>query len=134
MVSLAEIISIGENNATRLGHVGIKTPQSLILSGASSKGRKEIANKTGFSGAMILMWVKQAELFRLSDFNEQNANLLQLAGVVEARELAEQKPETLYRTLLRVKRETNTFYPIPTLFQLTRWIKQSKQMLRLITY
>jgi hypothetical protein len=134
MASLAKIISIGEKNATTLDSLGIRTPQSLILSGASSKGRKEIANKTGFSGAMILMWVKQAELFMLSDFGEQDANLLQLAGVLEPKDLAQQKAETLHRTLLRIKRETNTFYPIPTLYQLTGWIKQSKQMLRLVTY
>lgn len=134
MASLAKIISIGESNATRLGCLGIETPQSLILSGASSKGRKEIANKTGFSGALILMWVKQAELFRLYDFGEQDANLLQLAGVTEAKDLAQQNPEMLYRKLFQVKRETNTFYQIPTISQLTGWIKQSKQMLRLITY
>lgn len=134
MTSLAKLISIGENNADRLGRLGIDTPVALILSGASSKGRKEIADKTGLKGATILMWVRQAELFRLMGFGEQDANLLQLAGVIDASDLAHQQPALFYQTLLQVKQKTNTFYQIPTLSQLTKWINQSKRMLRLITY
>lgn len=134
MTSLAKLISIGEGNADRLGRLGIDTPSALILSGASSKGRKEIADKTGLKGATILMWVRQAELFRLLGFSEQDANLLQLAGVIDASDLSHQQPASFYQTLLQVKQKTNTFYQIPTLSQLTKWIDQSKQMLRLITY
>ena len=61
------IEGIGPRYAEALKGAGISNIEQLLLAGASSKGRKELARKTGLSGKLILRWVNMCDLFRVDN-------------------------------------------------------------------
>ena len=61
--------------------------QDLLEKGATPKGRKEIAEKSGISDALILKWANRADLFRVKGIGEEYSDLLEAAGVDTVPEL-----------------------------------------------
>ncbi len=81
MAKLTKVEGIGKVYAQKLQEVGINTTQALLKKGASPQGRKEIAEKTGISGTLILEWVNHVDLFRIKGVGEEYSDLLEAAGV-----------------------------------------------------
>ena len=81
MANLLRVEGIGEVYAQKLSDAGIKTTNALLKQGATSKGRKEIAENTGISETLILEWVNHVDLFRIKGVFEEYAYLLEEAGV-----------------------------------------------------
>jgi predicted flap endonuclease-1-like 5' DNA nuclease len=134
MAKLTEIEGVGEVYAQKLKEVGIETTQALLEKGASPKGRKEIAEKTGISGTLILRWVNHVDLFRIKGVGEEYADLLEAAGVDTVPELAQRNPENLYQKLATVNQEKKLVRQLPTQTQVSDWIEQAKQLPRVIAY
>jgi hypothetical protein len=65
MTNLLEIEGVGEAYRQKLAAAGIKTTEALLDKGASPKGRKEIADKSGIGEGLILQWVNHIDLFRI---------------------------------------------------------------------
>ena len=65
MTRLTEVEGIGEVYAQKLSEAGIMTTEALLEKGATPQGRKEIAESSGISGALILTWVNHVDLFRV---------------------------------------------------------------------
>jgi predicted flap endonuclease-1-like 5' DNA nuclease len=134
MAKLMKVEGIGEVYAQKLQQVGIATTQALLETGASPQGRKEVAEKTGISGKLILEWVNHVDLFRVKGVGEEYADLLEEAGVDTVPELAQRNPEHLYQKLVAVNREKRLVRRLPTQTQVSDWIEQAKQLPRVITY
>ena len=64
-MNIVEIEGVGKAYATKLGKAGIRTVEALLTQGATAKGRKEIAEKSGIDSSVILEWVNHADLFRI---------------------------------------------------------------------
>jgi len=75
MASIDAIEGIGVKNATTLRKVRIRTTEALLKAGATRKGRKDLAEATGFSEHMILEWVNRADLFRVKGVGEEYSDL-----------------------------------------------------------
>jgi len=134
MAKIMAIEGIGEVYAQRLQEAGIRTTQALLEKGASPQGRKEIAEKTGITGTLILEWVNHADLFRIKGVGEEYSDLLEAAGVDTVPELAQRNPEHLYQKLVEVNQEKKLVRRLPTQAQVSDWIEQSKQLPRVVTY
>ena len=134
MAKIMAIEGIGEVYAQRLQEAGIRTTQALLEKGASPQGRKEIAEKTGITGTLILEWVNHADLFRINGVGEEYSDLLEAAGVDTVPELAQRNPEHLYQKLVEVNQEKKLVRRLPTQAQVSDWIEQSKQLPRVVTY
>jgi len=80
MKKIIDIEGVGEVYAQKLQDAGIKTVEQLLEHGATPKGRDQIAEKTGISGALILRWVNHADLIRIVGLAEQYAELLEASG------------------------------------------------------
>jgi hypothetical protein len=80
MTRVVEIEGVGAASAQKLDAVGIKTFEALLDKGATVKGRKEIAEKSGISEKLILEWVNRADLSRVSGVGGQYSDLLEAAG------------------------------------------------------
>jgi len=63
--SIAAIEGIGPANGAKLRAVGCVSPTKLLSAGATHKGRREIAQKSGLSQSVILRCVNMAHLFRV---------------------------------------------------------------------
>jgi len=104
---IAEIEGIGEAYAAKLIMAGVETSEELLKAGATPKGRKELAEKTGISPKLIMTWVNHADLFRVKGVGPQFAELLEASGVDTVKELAARNPENLAERV----REVNDVQP-----------------------
>lgn len=134
MTKLTQVEGIGEVYAQKLQDAGVATTEALLKQGASPKGRKEIAEKTGISGKLILEWVNHADLFRIKGIGEEYADLLEAAGVDTVPELAQRNPENLYQKLAAVNQEKELVRKLPGQAQVSAWIEQTKGLPRVVTY
>jgi predicted flap endonuclease-1-like 5' DNA nuclease len=134
MAKLINIEGIGETYEKKLNKVGLFTTQDLLERGATTKGRKELAEKTGISDALLLEWVNHADLFRVKGVGEEYADLLEAAGVDTVPELALRKPENLYQKLVETNSKKKLVRKLPAQSQVESWVKQAKQLPKLITY
>lgn len=134
MVNLVKVEGIAEIYAQKLAEAGISTTQALLTKGASPQGRKEIAEKTGISGKLILRWVNHVDLFRVKGVSEEYADLLEVAGVDTVPELSQRNPGNLYQKLVEVNLEKKLVRRLPSEIQVKDWVEQAKQLPRKITY
>jgi len=134
MAKLEVIEGIGDVYAQKLREAGIPTIEALLEAGASPKGRKDLAEKTGIGDALILEWVNLADLFRIKGVGEEYSDLLEEAGVDTVVELAQRNPENLYAKLAEVNVEKELVRRLPTQSQVSDWVAQAKALPRLVTY
>ena len=134
MAKLEAVEGIGKVYAQKLREVGIATTTALLRQGATPKGRKEIAEKAGISGKLILEWINHVDLFRIKGVSEEYADLLEEAGVDTVPELAQRNPENLYQKLVAVNQEKKLVRKLPGQAQVSDWVEQAKSLPRVITY
>jgi len=134
MAKIIDIEGIGESYAEKLKQAGIPTTKKLLEQGASSKGRKDIAEKADISEKLILEWVNHADLFRIKGVASEYADLLEAAGVDTVVELAQRKPENLLEKMTLVNIEKKLVRKMPVISQVINWVAQAKELPRVIVY
>jgi len=134
MTALVDIEGIGETYAAKLASDGVTTVEKLLEMGSTPKGRKNLAEKSGISDALILKWVNHCDLFRIKGVAGEYSELLEAAGVDTVVELAQRKPENLLTKMQEVNAAKKVVRHMPVLTQVTGWVEQAKQLPRIITY
>lgn len=134
MPKIEEIEGIGATYARKLADAGIRTTDELLDACATSKQRKDLAEKTGIAGKLILEWTNLADLFRIKGVGEQYSDLLEEAGVDTVAELAKRVPENLHAKMLEVNVAKNLVKRPPTLSNVKDWVEQAKSLPRKIEY
>jgi predicted flap endonuclease-1-like 5' DNA nuclease len=134
MADIITIEGIGEVYRAKLQAVDINTTEALLEKGASAKGRKELEEKTGISGTLILEWVNRADLYRIKGVGEEYSDLLEAAGVDTVPELAQRNPDNLYEALVALNAEKKLVRHMPGRAQVASWIAQAKELPRVMTY
>ena len=113
--ALEYVEGIGPAYGAQLKEVGLVTCLDLLKSGASRKGREEIAERSGISGKLILKWVNHVDLYRIKGVGSEYADLLEASGVDTVIELAQRNPNNLANRMLEVNSEKNLVRKPPTL-------------------
>ena len=126
MAKLTTIEGIGPAYAEKLETAGIKTTDALLETGATAKGRKEIAEKSG--------WVNMCDLFRINGVGEEYADLLEAAGVDTGPELAQRNAENLATKMQEVNEAKKLVRSVPTAEKVADWVAQAKSMPRVISH
>jgi len=134
MTKLVDIEGVGAVYAAKLKDAGIETAEALLKAGATPKGRKEVAEKSGITEKLILTWVNHVDLFRIKGVGEEYADLLERAGVDTVPELAQRKAENLLEKMTAVNDEKKLVRRPPMLSMVVDWIEQAKQLPRVVTY
>jgi predicted flap endonuclease-1-like 5' DNA nuclease len=134
MAKLDEVEGIGKGYIAKLNEAGIQTTQDLYEKGATPKGRKEIAEKSGISEKMILEWVNHVDLYRIKGIGSEYADLLECAGVDTVPELATRKPENLVAKMAEVNEQRKLVRRLPVLSEVEAWVEQAKKLPKVITY
>jgi predicted flap endonuclease-1-like 5' DNA nuclease len=134
MAKLSEIEGIGEVYQQKLTAVGVSTTSNLLKKGATPKGRKEIAEKSGIGDALILKWVNHVDLFRIKGVGSEYADLLEAAGVDTVPELAKRNAPNLLEKMSATNAGKKLVRRLPVLSQVENWIEQAKALPRVITY
>jgi predicted flap endonuclease-1-like 5' DNA nuclease len=134
MTKLIKIEGIGGAYEKKLNAVGLFSLQDLLEKGATPKGRKEIADKSGINEALILKWANRADLFRVKGIGEEYSDLLEAAGVDTVPELAQRKPDNLYTKIVEINNAKKLVRKLPAVSQIKNWVDQAKKLPRLLTY
>jgi predicted flap endonuclease-1-like 5' DNA nuclease len=135
MATITDIEGIGGAYATKLRKAGVRSTEALLKMGGTKKGRKELAEATGFSTKVILEWVNRADLFRVKGIGAQYSDLLEAAGVDTVMELANRKPEALLEAFAKANSgKKRLVRQLPGLSQVKAWVKNAKSLKRAIEY
>jgi predicted flap endonuclease-1-like 5' DNA nuclease len=134
MAKIIDVEGIGTKYADKLIKVGLKTTGALLKAGATPKGRKELADKTGISDALILKWVNHVDLYRIKGVGSEYSELLEAAGVDTIPELAQRKAANLAQKIVEVNAAKKLVRKLPVESQIAGWIEQAKKLPRVITY
>jgi len=134
MTKISGIEGIGNIYAHKLTDIGISTVEALLEQGASKKGRKEIADKSGIFEKEILKWVNRADLARIKGIGEEYADLLEMSGVDTVLELAQRNAENLHEKMAEVNEQKKLVRQLPAQSKVEDWVKQAKGLDRVVTY
>lgn len=131
---IAEIEGIGEAYAAKLIMAGVETSEELLKVGATPKGRKELAEKTGISPKLITTWVNHADLFRVKGVGLQFAELLEASGVDTVKELATRNPENLAERVREVNDVQQLCKRTPSVGEIIKMAEIAKALDPAVTY
>lgn len=134
MAKLANVEGIGPAYAKKLKKAGVRSSNSLLEMGATPRGRKELAERAGFSPSTILEWVNHVDLFRIKGVGEEYADLLEAAGVDTVVELAQRNAANLHERLTAANSKKKLVRQLPAEKQVADWIRQAKKLPRRISY
>ena len=134
MARLEIVEGIGPVYAEKLRAAGVRSVNALLQAGATPKGRKELAEKTGIGDERILDWVNRADLMRITGIGEEYSDLLEWAGVDTVPELAKRNPDNLHKRMLEVNEEKRLVRRPPTRDMVARWVEQAVTLKRIVTY
>ncbi len=131
---LSDIEGIGNTYAEKLAAAGVKNQEMLLNHGSTSKGRKELAEKAGVSEKMLLEWCNRADLARIKGIGEEYADLLEHAGVDTVPELAQRNAANLHEKVQEINASKRLVRQLPSLNKIEDWVKQAKELPRVITH
>ena len=133
-MKIIDIQGIGPSYAEKLEKVNIRTTGALLKRGANPEGRKEIETMTGIGSPLILEWVNFADLYRIKGVGSQYSELLEKSGVDTVVELSKRVAENLHVKMLEINQEKNLVNKMPGIDQIDNWIRQAKQLPRVVSY
>ena len=134
MPSIDQIEGLGVKTATKLRKAGIRTTEALLKRAAAKKGRKALAEVTGFTEKQILEWVNRADLMRCKGIGSEYSDLLEAAGVDTVKELRRRNAKALTAKMIEVNEDKRLVRRLPTEKMVTRWIDHAKALDPLVTY
>ena len=134
MTKIIDIEGVGPANAKKLSGAGIKSVETLLKRGATSKGREEIGKSTGIDHKLILEWVNHADLYRIRGVGSEYSDLLEEAGVDTVVELSKRDPKNLTAKMAEYNSKKKIVRRLPTEKQVANWVNQAKKLPRVVNY
>ncbi|MEE4185951.1 MAG: DUF4332 domain-containing protein [Gammaproteobacteria bacterium] len=132
MSKLETIEGIGPALCEKLEAAGVGSCENLLETGATKKGRGEIAAKTGISEAKILKFVNHADLMRIKGIGGEYSELLEAAGVDSVPELAQRNAANLVAKMTSVNAEKKLVRALPSETQVAGWIQQASGLPKVV--
>ena len=133
-MKIIDIEGIGAAHAKKLTKAGVRTVEGLLKVGATSKGRKQLAEDSGIDATMLLGWVNRADLYRIKGVAKQYSDLLEKSGVDSVVELGKRVPANLYKKMVEVNQAKKLVNGMPGVSQVEGWIEQAKKLPRVVSY
>jgi len=131
---ITDIGGIDGEVAATLKSVGIRSTERLLEAARTVKGRKALAEKTGFNENQLLCWANGADRMRIPGISKEYAELLQAAGVVTVKELKYRNPCNLASAMADANKKRKMVRLLPSEKVVCRWIEHAKKLPLKITY
>jgi predicted flap endonuclease-1-like 5' DNA nuclease len=131
---LSELEAIGPDNARRLSALGIDTTEEYVERAATTRGRHDLADRTGISDHLILEWINHLDLQRVQGLDWKYADLLEEAGVETLSELAQANAAKLSQKLAEISQPKNLGFQPPSETEIADWIAQAQALPKVIQY
>jgi predicted flap endonuclease-1-like 5' DNA nuclease len=131
---ITDIEGIDSEVAATLKAAGIRSTDRLLEAARTVKGRKTLAEKTGFDEKQFLYWANVADRMRIKGISKEYAELLQAAGVDTVKELKYRNPHNLAKAMADANRKRKLVRLLPSEKVVRRWIENAKLLPLKITY
>jgi hypothetical protein len=131
---LTDIEGIDSDVAAALKAVRIRSSERLLEAARTVKGRKLLAEKTGFSEKQLLAWANVADRMRVRGVSKEYADLLQAAGVDTVKELKYRNPRNLAQAMAEANKKRKLVRMLPSEKVIQRWIDEAKKLPIKISY
>ena len=131
---LTDIDGIDGDVAAALKSVGIRSSERLLEAARTVKGRKTLAEKTGFNEKQLLAWANVADRMRVKGVSREYADLLQAAGVDTVKELRYRNPRNLAQAMAEANKKRKLVRLLPSEKLIGRWIEAAKKLPDKISY
>jgi predicted RecB family nuclease len=131
---ITDIDGIDDDVAAVFKAAGIRSTDRLLEAARTVKGRKLLAEKTGFSEKQLLCWANVADRMRIKGISKEYADLLQAAGVDTVKELKYRNPLNLAKAMADANRKRRLVRQLPSEKVVRRWIENAKVLPLKITY
>lgn len=132
--SIDELDAVHPGIANKLKSFGIRTTEKLLELAKDTKGRKELATRTGLSPQCLLRIANFADKMRIKGIGEDYAELLEAAGVDTVRELKYRNPANLAKRMAEVNKRLKLVRALPSEKVVVRWIETAKKLPIKISY
>jgi len=132
--SIADLQRIPAGVAATFKSVGIRTTDKLLDKAKDPKGRKHLAERTGFPEKDILRWANKVDRMRIKGVGEDYAELLEAAGVDTVKELKYRNPRNLAKAMADANVKRKLVRVLPSDQAIQRWIEHAKRLQLKITY
>lgn len=134
MPTISAIEGIGPKHAATLRSNGIRTTEALLASGATKKGRNELAKATKLGDTRILEWVNRADLMRVKGVSSQYSDLLEAAGVDTVKELRNRNAANLAEAMAKVNVKKKLVRRVPSEKVVAKWVAEAKVLPAVVKY
>jgi len=131
---ITDIEGIDSEAAAVLKAAGIRSTNRLLETARTVKGRKMLAEKTGFDEKTLLAWANVADRMRVKGISKEYAELLQAAGVDTVKELKYRNPNNLAKAMADANKRRKLVRLLPSEKVVKRWIENAKLLPLKITY
>ena len=131
---ITDIDGIDGEAAAILKSVGIRSTERLLEAARTVKGRKILAEKTGFDEKRVLYWANVADRMRIKGIRKEYAGLLQAAGVDTVKELKYRNPSNLAKAMAEANNKRKMVSLLPSEKVVGNWIENAKKLQLKITY
>jgi hypothetical protein len=131
---ITDIDGIEGEKAAILKSVRIRTTERLLEAARTVKGRKALAEKTGFAEKQLLCWANVADRMRIPGISKEYAELLQAAGVDTVKELRYRSPANLVRAMAEANKKRKMVRLLPSEKVVCRWIESAQKLELKIKY
>jgi hypothetical protein len=131
---ITDIDGIHTEVAAILKAARIRSTERLLEAARTAKGRKSLADKTGFSEKQLLCWANVADRMRVRGISKEYAELLRAAGVDTVKELKFRNPANLAKAMADANRKRKLVRLVPTEKVVARWIECARGLSQKITY
>jgi predicted flap endonuclease-1-like 5' DNA nuclease len=134
MSTIDTIEGLSHRQATKLRKARVRTTEALLKTGATRRGRRELAAASDLPERSILGWVNRADLMRVQGVGEEYSDLLEAAGVDTIKELRRRNPRNLLGTMIEVNKKKRLVRRLPTEGMVERWVDQAKSLDPIVKY
>jgi len=131
---ITDIDGIEGEKAAILKSVRIRTTERLLEAARTVKGRKALAEKTGFAEKQLLCWANVADRMRIPGISREYAELLQAAGVDTVKELRYRSPANLAKAMAEANNKHKMVRLLPSEKVVCRWIASAQKLELKIKY
>lgn len=131
---IEEIEGIGPKYGAKLGEAGITTTEKLLELCCDKKGRKTVAEQTGFQESQLLKWANMADLMRVSGIGGEYSELLEAAGVDTVKELKTRRADNLTAKMVEINEAKKLVRSLPSQATVEKWIEQAKTLEPKVSY
>jgi predicted flap endonuclease-1-like 5' DNA nuclease len=131
---ITDIEGIETDVADRLKSAGIRTTAKLLEAARTPKGRRLLAEETGFDEKKILCWANMADKMRIKGVGEEYAELLHAAGVDTVKDLKYRNPANLAKAMAAANTRHKLVRLLPSEKAVLRWIEHAKKLPLKISY